>query len=64
MYILKETTYKLRKDLSIFNQSVESIFIEILQVKSKSTIIWVIYRPPKGNIQEFIDHFEVLVSTI
>ena len=43
-------------DLSVFNNDIESLFIEVTNMKSSSgraIVVGVIYRPPDQNINEF-----------
>ena len=53
--------------MSIFNQIIDSVFIEfeghILSSK-KNIKIGVVYRPPNKNIDEFIQHVESIVEEI
>ena len=48
--------YVRRNDLSVFNQDIESQFVEITNVRSscgKSIIVGVIYRPPDKDVHKF-----------
>ena len=53
IYINKSLNLKLRPDLSINSQDVESLSIEILFFKDQNTLINVLYRPLKGVIEPF-----------
>lgn len=64
MYIANDTNYRVRDDLSVFNSSMESIFIEITNNKAKNIVIGVIYRPPKSPIRDFLENFESVVNKI
>ena len=63
MYIQDSICYKNRDDLETDNLSMESIFIEISNDKSKNTIIGVIYRPP-SNIKDFLESFDKITEKI
>lgn len=58
-----ERPFKL-KCLFTFWPSFESIFVEILNDKTKNIIVGVIYRPPKSNINDFIEKFELSIEKI
>ncbi|KAJ8028175.1 hypothetical protein HOLleu_30342 [Holothuria leucospilota] len=51
--------------MSIFNDTIESLFIEISDpsVKDK-VIIGIIYRTPDGAVNDFISHFNDVLNTI
>ena len=50
--IKKDMKYKIRKDLEVFNQCIETIFIEIYS-KIKNIILAIVYRPPGQNLSDF-----------
>ena len=63
LFVKNNLSYILRKDLILFNQSVECLFIELQSTdssRSNSIIVGVIYRPPNTNIT----HFNESLSTI
>lgn len=46
-----------RVDLSLFNDTVESVFVEITApCGNVSVVVGVIYRPPNGDISQFNDY--------
>ena len=49
MYIHKSLKFNLRDYIDIFNESVETLSIEILNKKSRNIVITAAYRPPKRN---------------
>ena len=52
--------------MSIFNETIKSVFIEIeghILNSKKNIIIGVVYRPPNQNIDEFI-HVEPILEEI
>ena len=56
IFIKEGIEYKLRPDLAIFNEDIESVFIEVdgsYVNSSKSQIIGCIYRPPNRDINVF-----------
>ena len=56
IYVHENLPYSLRPDISIFNDHIESIFIEIDRKYTHSPsniIIGCIYRPPKSSISDF-----------
>ena len=64
IYINRKLKYKLRPDLSIFNEGIfESIFIEILS-GAKHTVVGEIYRIPNTNEAMFIENYQDIVDKI
>ena len=55
LYIHKKLKFNVRDDIDIFNESVETLPIEILNRKSRNIVIKAAYRPPKGNNKLFKD---------
>jgi len=47
-----ELNYKLQMDLSVDNKS-DSLFIQIINTKSRNIIIGVIYKPPDMDVIKF-----------
>ena len=47
--------FNVRDGIDIFNESVETLSIEILSKKSRNIVIAAVYRPPKGNSKLFKD---------
>ena len=61
IFIKEGIEYKLRPDLAIFNEDIESVFIEVdgsYVNSSKSQIIGCIYRPPNRDINVFRRHMK------
>lgn len=62
MYIKNYINYKLRDDISIFEEGIfESIFIETTN-KNQEAIIGEIYRIPNTNEKDSIDKYEKIIS--
>ena len=57
LYISDDYSSSLRQDLSIMNDSIESLFVEVegTEVSNNNTIVGVIYRPPKGDLELFLN---------
>ena len=56
LFIKNGIEYVKRDDLSVFNNYIESLFIEVTNMKSSSgrtIVVGVIYRPPDQDINEF-----------
>ena len=53
IFIHESLGYKLRKDLSINSEAIESLSIEISNKKAGNLILNSIYRPPTGDIKIF-----------
>ena len=54
--------YKLRKDLSIISEAIESLSLEISYKKSSNLIFNAIFRPPTGGIKVFEQFCEDIFS--
>ena len=55
-YIRQHIVYAPRTDLDIFDDIMESKFIEIDKEvinQKRNVVIGVIYRPPNGNVEQF-----------
>ena len=64
IFIDKKIKYKVRHDLSLFDEgSFESIFLEIT-CKNKNTVVGEIYRVPNTNELSFIDKYSSIIDTI
>ena len=65
IYIIKETEYKIRKDLNSVNEDgIESVFIEINMPFSKNIIVGTIYRPPNKKVEVFENAMNELLHKI
>lgn len=66
LFVNNNICFKERLDLSIFNESIESIFIEVTETHTKKKmIIGCIYRPPSGSIDDFnfnVQHISNIIS--
>ena len=54
--------FKLREDLSINCDAIQSLSIEISSTKSKNIILNTIYRPPNGDMKQCQTHFKDVFS--
>ena len=64
MYIREDIQFKLRDDLSLFNENeFESIFIEVTQ-NQKSTIVGEIYRIPSSNETSSLCRYETITGKL
>ena len=52
LYVHESIKFKLRHDIKVVG--VENIFIEIINEKTKNTIVGVVYRPPNNIIDNFL----------
>ena len=53
IYIHKQLEFKLKNDIDIFNNEIETCSVEIINSKSRNLIATDVYRPPEGNIKVF-----------
>lgn len=64
MFINNNLHFKIRDDLSIFNEGLfESLFIEI-SLNGKSYVVGEIYRVPNTNIQLFLDNYFFIIEKV
>ena len=68
LFLKDHLQYTLRADLSIFNESLESVFVEINNVslhgRKRNIVVGVIYRPPAGDGDLFHEHLGNILSAI
>ena len=64
LFIPDNMNFVHRKDLSVFNDTIESLFIEVKLKDSKSIIVGVVYRPPGGKLSDFNDAVDDILSAI
>ena len=64
LYIQQSLPYKLRNDLSIFTEDLESIFLEITLPRSQPIVVGCIYRPPNTNLVAFISSLNASLHSI
>ena len=67
LFIKDYVEFKCRKDLDIFTEDMESVFIEIGkdQINSdKDVVIGLIYRPPDRKIELFSDYMKDVLDTV
>ena len=63
LYLTTELDYKLRNDFAFPDQlNIESLFIEIISVEGKNSIVGIVYRPPSQNIADFITNLNMLMT--
>ena len=58
----KNLNFKLREDLSINCDAIQSLSIEISSTKSKNIILNTIYRPSNGDMEQCETHFKDVFS--
>ena len=59
--------YRLRPDLEIYNEDIETIFVEIEGKSinsSKNHLVGVIYRPPNRDIDAFLIHLKIIMDKL
>lgn len=57
---------RLRNDINIIsnNETIESLFIEIVSEKNKNIVIGTIYRPPNSNFNDFENNLKTILSNL
>ena len=53
IYIHKQLEFKLKNDIYIFNNEIETCSIEMISSKSRNFVVIDVYRPPKGDVNVF-----------
>ena len=64
IYIDKSLDFTVKPDLSISNNDIESLTIEILSDKKRNTLINALYRPSNGQIESFEKFLNKIFSKI
>ena len=65
LFVNNDLVFKQRLDISFFNNSLESLFIEVTLPHNKGTFITgVIYRPPNSAINDFYNGLQNILSII
>ena len=62
VFVHENLSFKLRKDLSINCDAIQSLSIEISSTKFKNIILNTIYRPLNGDMKQCETHFKDLFS--
>ena len=58
IFIHDSINFKIRNDLSWNTNDLENLSVEIMQEKSKNFILSVMYRPPVGDMNQFLEHLK------
>lgn len=53
IFLNANLNYKIRNDLSVMNEFIECIFVEITQLNASNIIIGSVYRPPNSDVTLF-----------
>ena len=64
VYIHKSLDFTVKPDLSINNNDIESVNIEILSDKKRNILINSLYRPPNSQIESFENFLNNIFSKI
>jgi hypothetical protein len=67
LYVREFIRYKCRPDLDVFNDIMESIFIEIpatCSAMKKAIVIGVVYRPPDTDVPSFIEVLSGILNQV
>jgi hypothetical protein len=65
LYLTTELDYKLRNEFAFPDQlNIESLFIEIISVEGKNSIVGIVYMPPSQNIADFITNLNIFMAKI
>ena len=63
VFIKDNLKYCIRKDMKLFNENVETIFLEIVSKRDK-IVIGIIYRPPGRPVRDFVNDLEPILFKI
>ena len=64
IYIHKSLDFIVKPDLSINNNDIESLTIEIVSNKKRNTLINALYRSPNGQLESFENFLNNIFSKI
>ena len=65
LYVNKIFNACIVENVSLCNEDIESIFVEISQSSSPKTLtVGVVYRPPNGNATKFLEQFENICTNL
>ena len=64
LYLKNSLKFEIRKDLNLINNDVESLWAKVQISKTQSITIGVIYKHPNGNISEFTDLFNEILTKL
>ena len=66
IYIKDNIEYIKRPDLTVWDKNIESLFIEVKygDESNKCSVVGVIYRPPNGCVDSFLDHINNMLSKL
>ena len=64
LFLPENIEFTVRTDLSVFDDTLETLFIEMKLNAMQNVIIGVVYRPPGGRIQDFNEAFTNILDTI
>ena len=67
LFIDESISFIKRDDLSMFDEYIECVSVEVekhVLKTSKNVVISVIYRPPNTDVRIFIDKMNILLDTI
>ena len=63
LYINKKHNFTLNDSLSLCNQNIEALFVNITGME-RSTVVGALYRPPNGDIKKFNSEIENIFSDL
>ena len=63
MYIPISFECQTKTELYMMNDSLESLFVEIIIPGEKNLLVGVVYRPPNGDVNEFIEELSNTLSS-
>ena len=63
LYISSGLSYAVKEEFNVISNSIESIFVEIEFAEKKNVIIGEVYKPPNSNPKDFIDTFQMMLSS-
>ena len=64
MYVLKWYNYVVHENISLINDLIESLFIEIIIPGHKNILVGVIYRPPNSSLKDFLIYVMIFLRSI
>ena len=62
LFLHNSLMYKMRNDISVNNDDIESLCVEIINKNTKNIIVNTIYRKPTGNIKPFESYLKTFLE--
>ena len=62
LYFPSHFECRVLSDLTIMSDCLETVFVEVVIPEKRNLIIGVVYRPPQGNVDTFVNEIQTILS--